>query len=294
MRHLMMIIAILVFGLTANVADAYDFYGASVSDKDVPSSYMKYGLNGLIGLRPTITEISYDSPADKAGLKRGDIILLINDKAVKNTLDLGKFTDNTMSVGLFRGIERIVLTIDRLAIETEKANRIAKEKKAAEKKVKTNITASPGFADPALEKKLGKFTSVESSRQKQTTGNRQIIEESDKDNENTISEIKTHEWDVVGFAHFPSVIENIVLSGERINVRTKELCTTPYYVQVEHCMVNFANGSVSKLECGSSNNDLVEIPNNAVKNRIRVSLRGQCCTGQERNLNVPVVCGVSY
>ena len=168
MRHLIMIFAISVIGLTANSVDAYDFYGASVSDNDVPSSYMKYGLKGLIGLRPTITEVSYDSPADKAGFKRGDIFLSINGKAVKNTTDLGKTTDNKMSVLFFRGIERMTLIIDKSAVEAEKASRVVKEKKATDDEKKTDNSASSNAADSMLKTGFGKSAPAEFAKQKLT------------------------------------------------------------------------------------------------------------------------------
>ena len=275
----------------ADVVDAYDLYGASISDQDVPSSYMKYGLTGY---RPTITGVSYDSPADKAGFKRGDIFLSINDKAVKKTSDLGKVTDNKISVLLFRSIERKTLTLDRSAIEAEKASFIDNEKNAAVNEKKTKNPALPSIADPVTEKNFDKSTPAELVTKKQAKENIRPIEERDKINENSNSEMKINEWDVAGFTHFPNLIENVVMRDYAGSVRTNNLCTTPHFVQVEHCLVKFANGFVSKLECGNSYDDLVELPGNIDKNTIRVSIRGKCCTGQMKNLNSPVACGVSH
>ncbi|NTU50582.1 MAG: PDZ domain-containing protein [Desulfobulbaceae bacterium] len=218
MKHFIMVIAISIFCFMAHVVDAYDFYGASVSDRDVPSSYMKYGLKGLIGYRPTITGISYDSTADKAGFKRGDIFLSINDKVVKSTSDLGQFTGPTISVNLFRGLERMTLTIDRLAIEAEKASRIAGEKKSPEDERKTGNSAPPSFDGAVLGKKMLKPLPAGLASKKQPTETDRKIEEIDKKNEKTSLEKKKYEWDIVSFTHFPNLVENVVLRGDMVNL----------------------------------------------------------------------------
>jgi len=124
----LVILTITALPFIASMSIASDFYGATVTDKDTPTAAWKAGI---IGVHPTINDVTYDSPAGKAGFKRGDIILSINDDDVKRTSELDKFTTNTLTVHVFDGNERKKLTIDRLAIETEKARRLADEKKPA-------------------------------------------------------------------------------------------------------------------------------------------------------------------
>lgn len=154
------------FCFKTNSADAYDFYGASIYDKEVPSSYMKYGIYDF---KPTITEVTYGSPADKAGFKKGDIFLTINDMNAKRATDLDKITTNTITVNFFRGITRQTLTIDRLALEKEKMERIRSDKKAEDERNVTKYIARPNYSEErpdnspplkfdnaTLEKKYGK------------------------------------------------------------------------------------------------------------------------------------------
>lgn len=173
MKIKLIIFAITALPLIANTAIASDFYGASVTDKDVPSSYMK---NGIYGSRPIINDVTYDSPAERAGFSKGDIILSINDKDVKRSSDLDNISGNTLKVNIFNGFKWKTLTIDRLAIETEKASRIATERKAAtvtthqSPYVNERPDNSPPlkFDDKALEKKYGKTTPAELAGERQT------------------------------------------------------------------------------------------------------------------------------
>ena len=147
----LVILSITALPFIVSMSIASDFYGATVTDKDAPTAAWKAGI---IGVHPTINDVTYDSPAGKAGFKRGDIILSINDDDVKRTSELDKFTTNTLTVHVFDGNERKKLTIDRLAIETEKARRLADEKKPATatapagESTDTN-NESPDIAPPA-------------------------------------------------------------------------------------------------------------------------------------------------
>lgn len=112
--------------ITTN-AFAFDFFGATVIDKEVPSSVWKIGI---LGLRPTVKDVTYDSLAKKAGLTKGDLILAINDKPVKKTRELNEFSENTLKVKVFSGAIEKTLAIDRLVIGTEKTTRSTAKKEA--------------------------------------------------------------------------------------------------------------------------------------------------------------------
>jgi hypothetical protein len=109
-------------------ANAADFYGATVTDREVPTVAWRAGITGS---RPIIGNVPPNSPAAKYGLKQGYIILFINDKKVRNTGELNQFTTDTISVYVFDGTEMKTVSIDRKAIEAEKAERIEAERKAA-------------------------------------------------------------------------------------------------------------------------------------------------------------------
>lgn len=284
MKYLLIVIAAVYFHFTANAVDAYDFYGASIYDKEVPSSYMKYGINGF---KPTITEVTYDSPSEKAGFKQGDIFLKINAMNAKKTSELEKITTKTITVNLFRGIERITLTIDRMAIEMERAKRIAKDKKASEDIIKTaNYVSRPinspepsdnseplKFDDDALERKFGKSTPTELARQKQSTEIRRINEEKKEAIERTNLENKKHEWDVVSYKHYPKAVRVIIGTGGHLQCET--YAPAPYFY--EYCTINFKNGVESRLDCYGSLKDLLEVPEQ-LRQGLRDGLRNSYCT----------------
>jgi len=111
---------------------AFEFFGASVSDMEVPSAYMRWGM---IGPRPIVTSVLPNSPAELAGFGRGNIILSVNGTNVSSTSDLGEFSADRLAVLVFSGDDQITLTIDRAAYEAEQARR-ANESSA-------EVTASP-------------------------------------------------------------------------------------------------------------------------------------------------------
>jgi hypothetical protein len=133
---------------------------------------MKHGVSGY---RPTVLDDSYNTPAGEFGFRQGDIILSVNDQDVRRSSELNKFTTDILSIDVFSKGERRILTINRKAIETEKANRIEAERKAAVSIARqpeyTNeqVDNSPSlkFDDKTLEKRYGKSTPEQLAREKQ-------------------------------------------------------------------------------------------------------------------------------
>lgn len=124
----LLLVTQLLFPLIAGQAFAIEFYGASVTDKDVPSTFMR---SGIYGGHPVVGSVASDSPAERAGFIQGDVIMSINDKDVGRSDELAKIIDDILNVSIFNGSEWKMLTINRLAIETEKARQIEAERKAA-------------------------------------------------------------------------------------------------------------------------------------------------------------------
>ena len=172
MKNLIVIFSIPVFVLTANVANAYDFYGASVTVKEVSTSMWRMGINGNY---PIIDSVTLDSPAAKAGLSQGNIILSVNDKVIKTVADLDTFTTNILSMKILKGYSRETILIDRNAIEAEKTKHIEEERKSIVEvaapirntQVEDRLNNLPPivFDDAKLEKEYGKSTPAELLKQ---------------------------------------------------------------------------------------------------------------------------------
>jgi hypothetical protein len=124
--------------LSAGMAMAIEFFGASVSDLDAPDMYMKWGI---IGPRPIVTSVLPDSPAELAGFGRGNIIISVNGTAVGNSTELSRYSADKLAVLVFSGDDQVTLTIDRFAYEAAQANR-------ANTNTNTNTNTTSGAAAP--------------------------------------------------------------------------------------------------------------------------------------------------
>jgi len=122
------VLTTILLSFLATVACAVDFYGASVSDKDVPTATWKVGIDGV---RPTIVNIIKGSLAEKVGFTKGDIILSINNKDTKKSSDLLKFTDNLLEVHIFSGFTWKTLIIDLHTTKTDRFTVVDAQKNPA-------------------------------------------------------------------------------------------------------------------------------------------------------------------
>lgn len=122
MKTISAVFVITMVYLAASNANASNFFGASVTDKDVPTIAWKAGV---VGYHPTVNYLMDDSPAQRAGLAKGDIILTINNKAVKSALELREFRDSTLNVEIVSGPTRRLITINGGDNDAEKATKAA-------------------------------------------------------------------------------------------------------------------------------------------------------------------------
>ena len=124
----------------ANVADAFDFYGASITVKEVSMSMWRMGISGNY---PIIDSVTLDSPAAKAGLSQGNIILSVNGRAINNVSDLEKMPTDVYVVKILNGYNWESITINAATIEAEKAQRIELSK--------ANIEVAPRYTNASAE-----------------------------------------------------------------------------------------------------------------------------------------------
>jgi membrane-associated protease RseP (regulator of RpoE activity) len=180
MRRFLFIITISLSILTAHMVDAFDFYGASVSDKEAPSSYIKYGINGY---HPIINEVALDSPASEAGLKKGDIVLFVNNKIIRKTNELRSVASDVINFTVFNGFERKTVSIDRSPIEREKARRNDSVRKHShDSQIYPQVAEHPDNSPPlkfdnaSLEKKYGNssYSPVRNNNYRTTKSTRSV------------------------------------------------------------------------------------------------------------------------
>ncbi len=159
-----------------NTAFAFDFYGANVTDKEAPSSYLRVGITGY---RPIITELLPGTHAYKIGFKIGDIIISVNDKQIKKTSELISISGDVLNVVIFRGNERKTLSIDRVLFEAEKAARKEAELKevSARQVVKNDVVQNDPSVlkldNKTLENKFGKSKPTKTEQNIQRTNTSQ-------------------------------------------------------------------------------------------------------------------------
>lgn len=133
------IVLVTIFSFFVSDAVASGFHGATVTDRDLPSSYMKIGL---FGYRPVISEVPLDSVAAKHGFQRGDIIVSINGKDIKKSSELNQFTSDELSVSIIRNKEKMSVTIIRHVPRVAKAKPIVTERQVPLQRVESLNTSA--------------------------------------------------------------------------------------------------------------------------------------------------------
>jgi hypothetical protein len=165
----------------ATTGHTLDFYGALVSDRELPSSFFKIHMYGF---RPIVDRITSDSPADKFGLRQGDVILSINGKSVARTSDFSAMTEAKNDIRVIRGLTRKRITVNGATIEAAQQVRHAANK-AQETTPKASTPPSSDnspairFDDADLEKRFGKTTPAQREALRQQNQHRVQQEEAD-------------------------------------------------------------------------------------------------------------------
>lgn len=132
-------LAFALLSIFASSAFALDFYGANITDKEVPSSYLNIGL---VGFLPTVSDVSTDSVADKQGFKRGDIIVSINGKNIRKTSELNQLKAEVRTVSMFRNKEK-------MSIHLHVAGKAGTKALASENKLPLQVVATSEAQQPA-------------------------------------------------------------------------------------------------------------------------------------------------
>jgi membrane-associated protease RseP (regulator of RpoE activity) len=174
-------VLVLVSLFLATTGHALDFYGATITDRELPTSFFK--LN-MYGIRPIVDHVTTDSPADKFGLRQGDVILSINGKSIAKASDFSTLIKEKNEIRIIRGLARKRITATRVTIEAAKQLQHAAHKTqepAPKPSTPPASDMSPAirFDDAALEKRFGKTTPAQREALRQQNQQRMQQEEAD-------------------------------------------------------------------------------------------------------------------
>jgi murein DD-endopeptidase MepM/ murein hydrolase activator NlpD len=174
-------VLVLVSLFLATTGHALDFYGATITDRELPTSFFK--LN-LYGIRPIVDHVTTDSPADKFGLRQGDVILSINGKSIAKASDFSTLIKEKNEIRIIRGLARKRIIVTRATIEAaQQAQHVVQKAEETAPKVSTPASSDTSsairFDDAALEKKFGKTTPAQREALRQQNQQRIQQEEAD-------------------------------------------------------------------------------------------------------------------
>lgn len=162
----------------ATTGHALDFYGATITDRELPTRFFKLDLYGI---RPIVDHVTADSPADRFGLKQGDLILSINGKSVVKTSDLSTMTKEKNDIRIIRGVARKRITVTRATIEAVRHAAHKAQETTPKNSTPSSSDNSPAIRldDAALEKRFGKTTPAQREALRQQNLQRVQQEEAD-------------------------------------------------------------------------------------------------------------------
>ncbi len=157
-------------------AHAIDFYGASVSDRELPTQFFNIGMYGI---RPIVATVAPDSPASKFGLIQGDVIIAINGRSITKTSELTELSGDSPSVGIIRGLKRKRIKVSKALIKEGGPAQHAVAKTYSTESQTPSKYADSGapirLDDATLEKKFGKTTPEQ--RDELRRQNQQLIQQ---------------------------------------------------------------------------------------------------------------------
>ncbi len=162
MKKLIYITVAAAWFLSVSSANAFDYYGATLSRRELPSSYMNMGY---IGFFMHVDTVQSNSPAELQGLKQGDYLLSINGRSIHNPGDLSTVTADKLTIDVLRGHERKEVRLNREADRyitvqpaTVDSRTVVQPFPEQKRSQQTDVLPPLKFNDDALEKKYGKTT----------------------------------------------------------------------------------------------------------------------------------------
>jgi len=155
--------AVLIFFCSLTTTHAFDYFGAELSNSELPSSYMKLGI---IGSYVHVDKLLHHSPAERQGFQQGDYLIAVNGTDIQKVADLLSVTTEELRITVLRGYKRKTIRFNLLMAKQETAppattvssRPIVQAQPEPQHVKRTDNAPALRFDDAALEKKYGRTT----------------------------------------------------------------------------------------------------------------------------------------